>query len=77
MFALRRLFNPRKSLHHFALLDAQGICRALRQCERAPATGRWVEVSESRLTWLGNSLPASAHLVRDEKPARTANPLAA
>ena len=77
MFSLRRLFNPRTSLHHFALLDAQGICRALRQCEHAPESGRWVEVSESRLSWIGNSLPASAHLVRDGKPARSASPLAA
>lgn len=79
MLSLRRLFNfnLRKPLRHFALLDAQGICRALRQCEQPPQSGRWVEVSESRMTWLGSALPASARLLPAGQQARSTSPLAA
>ncbi|WAJ38504.1 hypothetical protein OU800_04505 [Pseudomonas sp. GOM7] len=77
MLSLRRLFNPRKPLRHFALLDAQGICRALRQCEQPPEGGRWVEVSESRMSWLGSALPASARLMPASRQARATSPLAA
>ncbi|UVE16972.1 hypothetical protein NVV93_15435 [Pseudomonas sp. LS44] len=46
---------------HYALLDAQGICRALRHARMAPQGAGWVEVNESRLSWLHQPLPASAH----------------
>ncbi len=42
---LRRLFSRSRPLRHFALLDAQGICRALRQMQEQPGQAGWVEVS--------------------------------
>ena len=57
---LRRLFGPRRPLRHFALLDAKGRCRALRQAAEPPAEAGWVEVGESRPSWLGAPLPAAA-----------------
>lgn len=77
MLFLRRLFSPRKPMRHFALLDASGCCCALRQCQERPSNGRWVEVSESRLTWLGAPLPASAHAAPHISHVRTARALAA
>ena len=77
MLSLRRLFSPRKPMRHFALLDASGHCCALRQCQECPANGRWVEVCESRMTWLGSPLPANTHARTIISQAQTARPLAA
>ncbi|WP_322980994.1 hypothetical protein [Pseudomonas sp. C11] len=77
MLSLRRLFSPSKPMRHFALLDATGRCCALRQCRECPSNGRWVEVHESRMTWLGSPLPASAHVMEHSAPARTGRALAA
>ncbi|TIH07444.1 hypothetical protein [Pseudomonas leptonychotis] len=60
MFSLRNLLAPRRSMRSFALLDAQGICRALRQSTQAPQGSGWVEVQQSCLSWLNQPLPAGA-----------------
>lgn len=77
MSLLNRLFASRRPLRHFALLDNQGHCRALRQCQDCPSNGNWVEVHESRLAWLGAALPVSARLTPVVAHARQARPLAA
>lgn len=77
MLSLRRLFSPRQPMRHFARLDATGRCCALRQCMERPVDGRWVEVCESRMTWLGAPLPASAYAVPAISQARAARALAA
>lgn len=59
MFALNRLFNPSPT-RHFALLDNQGICRALRQSSQAPSSSHWVEVHKPHPGWLEKPLPAGA-----------------
>lgn len=64
MPSLWNLLFKRQPLRHFARLDAQGICLALRQGNAAPAGNGWVEVSESRLHWLNRPLPASARVLR-------------
>ena len=52
------LFTPRRRLRRFALLDAAGICRALREAHEPPAGKGWVEVDELCCQWLGRPLPA-------------------
>nr|WP_225920194.1 hypothetical protein [Pseudomonas vanderleydeniana] len=47
----------RSGYRHFALLDSRGVCIAFRSGCRRPENGRWVEVSETRLAWLGQVLP--------------------
>jgi hypothetical protein len=74
---LRRLFSRSRPLRHFALLDAQGICRALRQMQEQPGQAGWVEVSEPSLSWLGAPLPAGARITPVVTHARAAHPLAA
>ncbi|MGQ7817415.1 hypothetical protein ACUTAH_17455 [Metapseudomonas furukawaii] len=54
------LFVRRQPRRHFALLDENGTCRALHQGDVPPTGGRWVEVTESRLGWIGQPLPAGA-----------------
>ncbi|MBM7060163.1 hypothetical protein JQX08_05530 [Pseudomonas sp. UL073] len=61
MSMLALLFQ-RQPLRHFALLDAQGVCRALRQAHRAPSEAGWVEVRACRPSWLQQPLPADARL---------------
>jgi len=60
MFSLHSLLAPRRPMRSFALLDAQGICRALRHSAQAPQGSSWVEVQDSCLSWLSAPLPASA-----------------
>lgn len=43
---LRRLFSRARPMRHFALIDGQGICRALRQMQEQPSQAGWVEVRE-------------------------------
>lgn len=74
---LRRLFGPRRPLRHFALLDAKGRCRALRQAAEPPAEAGWVEVGESRPSWLGAPLPAAARVAPVVTHARAPQVLAA
>lgn len=77
MSFLRSLFARPHPPRHFALLDAEGYCRALRQSQTAPETGNWVEVVESRLSWLDTPLPADARATPVVANAKPAQPLAA
>ncbi|RMH85454.1 hypothetical protein EA796_08055 [Pseudomonas sp. AOB-7] len=77
MSLLRRLFSPRRPLRHFAWLDAQGHCRALRQAQAHPQQAGWVEVSESRPCWLGAPLPAGVRVTPVVTHAADVRPLAA
>lgn len=60
MFFLRSLFRPRRPMRSFALVDAQGICRALRQSAQAPQGAGWIELQQCCPSWLNRALPASA-----------------
>ncbi|WP_395505358.1 hypothetical protein [Ectopseudomonas hydrolytica] len=73
---LRRLFS-RRPMRHFALLDAQGHCRALRQMREHPNQAGWVEVSEAHISWLGAPLPAGVRVVPVVTRASNPSPLAA
>lgn len=58
----RSLFSARPTLRHYARIDQQGICRALKHCSQAPAGSEWVPVKEPQMSWLGQPLPASARI---------------
>lgn len=60
MMSLWSLLTPRARKRCFALLDASGICRALREAHEQPAEPGWVEVHELRSQWLGQTLPLEA-----------------
>jgi hypothetical protein len=60
MFSLRNLLAPHRPMRLFVLIDAQGVCRALRQSAQAPHSSDWVEVQQSCLSWLNRPLPAGA-----------------
>ncbi|MCY1285854.1 hypothetical protein D9M68_222200 [compost metagenome] len=60
MSLLGLLLFWRRPWRTYALLDAQGVCRALRQTRSAPQGPGWVEVRECRPTWLHKPLPESA-----------------
>ncbi|WP_263147640.1 hypothetical protein [Pseudomonas sp. RIT-PI-AD] len=77
MTLLRALFTPAAPLRHYALLDGRGRCRAIHSARRAPSGHGWVEVVESRLSWLGQPLPAEARLIRHTAPAISRSALAA
>ena len=64
MFSLRNLLAPRRPMRSFALLDAQGICRALRQSAQTPQGFGWIEVQHSCLCWLNRPLPGGARLAQ-------------
>ncbi|WGL64405.1 hypothetical protein QDX81_05605 [Pseudomonas sp. CW003PS] len=74
---LRRLFSRARPMRHFALIDGQGICRALRQMQEQPSQAGWVEVREPNPSWLGAPLPAGARITPVVTHARAARPLAA
>lgn len=61
MQTLFRLFRPAPR-RQFVLLDAERRCLAMRCARHCPETGRWVEVSEFSLAWLGQPLPWEALL---------------
>ena len=63
MFLSWFLFARRPQRRSFALLDAAGICRGLHLGTECPASGNWVEVQETRLTWLDKPLPADAQVI--------------
>jgi hypothetical protein len=60
MMSLWSLLTPRARMRRFALLDATGTCRALREARELPAETGWVEVHELRSHWLGHALPLEA-----------------
>jgi hypothetical protein len=64
-------------MRHFALIDGQGVCRALRQMQEHPSQADWVEVREPSISWLGSPLPASARITPVVTHAPAARPLAA
>lgn len=68
------LFRPR--LRHYALLDENGVCRALRQCAQPPTDGRWVEIEQGLPHWLNRPLPAGARLPQPARAARLRRRLA-
>jgi hypothetical protein len=72
---LHHLFS-RRPMRHFALIDAQGICRALRQMQERPGQAGWVEVHEPGLSWLGAPLPAEARVTPVVTRAHAAYPSA-
>lgn len=74
---LRRLLNRSRPMRHFALIDGQGICRALRQMQEHPSQPGWVEVCEPSISWLGSPLPAGARITPVVTHAPAARPLAA
>ncbi|NMY18045.1 hypothetical protein HBN74_21190 [Pseudomonas sp. WS 5019] len=74
---LRRLFSRARPMRHFALIDGEGLCRALRQMQEHPSQAGWVEVREQSISWLGSPLPASARITPVVTHAPAARPLAA
>ena len=65
MMSLWSLLTPRARMRRFALLDAMGTCRALR------------EARELRSQWLGQTLPLEAmvaprHIGKRPRPALAA-----
>lgn len=77
MFSLRSLLAPHRPMRSFALIDAQGICRALRQSAQAPQGFGWVEVQQSCISWLNRPLPAGARATQVAPCLRTQQTLAA
>lgn len=60
---MRSLLNwrpARATLNHYAWIDQQGICRALRQSRVQPSGQGWQAVSYSCPSWLGRPLPEAA-----------------
>ncbi|AHF66071.1 hypothetical protein [Pseudomonas cichorii] len=62
MGLFQSLFNLRRPLRHYALVDKNGICRALKHCTERPLSSDWVEVNEQRANWLNQPLPSSARV---------------
>nr|WP_256262384.1 hypothetical protein [Pseudomonas gingeri] len=54
----RFLLTYPPSPKHFVLLDQNGICLGFKSCRTPPVHGNWVCVSEIRLCWLHQPLPA-------------------
>lgn len=69
MMSLWSLFSPRARMRCYALLDAKGTCRALRESRQQPAEAGWVEVHEIRTQWLGQPLPNAARVQIITRPA--------
>lgn len=77
MFSLRSLLAPRRPMRSFALVDAQGICRALRQSAQAPQGSGWIEVQHSCMSWLNRPLPAGVRTAQVTPCLRVRQTLAA
>ena len=77
MFSLRNLLAPRRPMRSFALVDAQGTCRALRQSAQVPQGSGWIEVRYSCLSWLNRPLPAGVRTVQVTPCLRLQQTLAA
>jgi len=68
MDLLWSLFSLRRRYRHYARLDKHGICLSFKHCATPPAGQDWIEITEPRLSWLHQPLPASARVTR---PARS------
>lgn len=77
MQSLWSWFFPRRAYRCFARLDGNGRCQAFKQCSQPPVGAGWVEINEIRLQWLGQFLPASAHLTRRPEHSRMQRALTA
>ena len=77
MMSLWSLFSPRARMRCYALLDAKGNCRALRETRQRPAEAGWIEVHEMCTQWLGQPLPPSARVTRPRPGASSVRALAA
>ncbi|SEN29597.1 hypothetical protein SAMN04487857_11352 [Pseudomonas sp. ok272] len=76
MHSLWLLFAPRRQYRHFAQLDKHERCLAFKHCRMPPKGEDWVEISEVRLNWLHQPLPASARLKPQAAQARLHSALA-
>ncbi|MCH5570654.1 hypothetical protein [Pseudomonas syringae] len=71
MNLFRSLFTARPQHRHYARIDQAGVCRAFKHCAQRPTGVEWVEVTEQRLIWLNQPLPASARVTqRSERSPR-------
>jgi hypothetical protein len=68
MNLLWSLFTARRQYRYYARVDQAGICRAIKHCAQRPTGSEWIEVTEQRLTWLNQPLPANARVIR--QPSR-------
>lgn len=64
------LFSLRRQHRHYARVDHDGICRAFKHCTQPPVGPEWVEITEARLCWLNQPLPATARVIRSPARAR-------
>lgn len=55
----KRLFT--QPTRYFALIDEQGICRALRQTHEPPISGRWIETTRAQAHWINQRLNPEHH----------------
>ncbi|MBA1201952.1 hypothetical protein G7009_09290 [Pseudomonas capeferrum] len=62
MTSLWSLLFKRSRHTAYARLDADGKCVAFKACIQPPSGNGWVQVNETRLSWLGAPLPASARV---------------
>jgi hypothetical protein len=77
MMSLWSLLAPRRAMRRYALLDAAGVCRALREAQSAPTQPGWVEVAEICPSWLGRTLPSRALALPRQPVSRPGSALAA
>lgn len=59
MSLLTALFR-RPVRRHYALLDENQCCCMLLTAAQQPQGGRWIQVNEVRLGWIGRPLPQQA-----------------
>lgn len=64
MDLLWSLFSLRRRYRHYARLDKHDICLSLKHCATSPSGQDWVEITEAKLCWLHQPLPASALVTR-------------
>ncbi|MBC2382454.1 hypothetical protein HF257_25060 [Pseudomonas sp. WS 5106] len=76
MRLLKSLFTPNARHRHFVRLDANGICQAFKECRLPPVGEGWVEVTETRLSWMHRPLPASAVVIPQREHAHPRHALA-
>jgi hypothetical protein len=62
MNLLWSLFSLRPRHRHYARLDQHGFCLSFKHCSVVPQGAGWVEISEVKLSWLHQPLPASARV---------------
>ena len=76
MRLLKLLFMSHARHRHFARLDANGNCQAFKECCTPPVGESWVEVAETRLSWMHRPLPASALVSSQREHAHPRHALA-